>query len=53
VGANINATNKQGRTAFMLASVYGHEPCARGLIEAGANINPTTVLGWTALIFAS
>ena len=37
----------------MSASQNGHEPCARALIEARANINATLEGGETALIFAS
>jgi len=37
--ADINPTDEHGRTALMIASAYGHEPCVRALIAAGANIN--------------
>ena len=51
-GANTNAT-KDGRTALMLASTMGREPCACALIKAGANINATEFHGQTALMAAT
>ncbi|KAK2764809.1 NACHT and ankyrin domain-containing protein [Colletotrichum kahawae] len=52
-GAGINTTNKEGRTALMLASLNGHEAVARLLIEKGADINTQSNGGWTALMWAS
>lgn len=38
-GVDINATNRQGRTAITLASLKQHYDCVEYLIEAGADIN--------------
>jgi ankyrin repeat protein len=38
-GVDINATNRQGRTAITLASLKQHYDCIEYLIEAGADIN--------------
>ncbi|MNR77752.1 Ankyrin repeats (3 copies) [compost metagenome] len=38
-GVDINATNRQGRTAITLASLKQHYECVEHLIAAGADIN--------------
>ncbi|RQO35946.1 hypothetical protein DBR37_06235 [Herminiimonas sp. KBW02] len=38
-GVDINATNRQGRTAITLASLKQHYACVECLIAAGADIN--------------
>lgn len=38
-GANINATNEQGRTAVMAATYRNHVETVEALIQAGADIN--------------
>nr|WP_314267202.1 ankyrin repeat domain-containing protein [uncultured Moellerella sp.] len=38
-GVNIDATNRQGRTAIVIASLNKHYECVSFLISAGADIN--------------
>ena len=38
MGANIEATNKEGSTALMLAALGGHEEAVRALLKAGAKV---------------
>jgi len=38
-GVDINATNRQKRTAIIIASLNKHYPCVELLIDAGANID--------------
>jgi ankyrin repeat protein len=38
-GVDINVTNRQGRTAMVLASLKKHYACVEFLIDAGADIN--------------
>ncbi|PJG57868.1 ankyrin repeat domain-containing protein [Aeromonas cavernicola] len=38
-GVDINATNRQGRTAIVIASLNRHYDCVQLLINAGADIN--------------
>jgi ankyrin repeat protein len=51
-GANVNAVNRDGQTALMLAS-YGHLEIVKALIAAGANVNARNNEGETALMLAS
>lgn len=51
-GAEINAKDKYGRTALMIASMYGHPDTVKLLIESGADIRATDLNGKTALIKA-
>ena len=51
-GADINAKDKWGNTALMLASRYGHTDIVKMLIEAGANVNVKDKNGNTALELA-
>lgn len=38
-GVDINATNRQKRTAIVIASLKKHYPCVALLIDAGADID--------------
>ena len=46
-------TNKDGKTALMLASERGHEDIVHSLLSAGANVNIQDNKRWTALMIAS
>lgn len=52
-GGNVNAINKAGMTALIVASEKGNIEIVRELINAGANVNGTNSVGWTALMGAS
>ena len=53
-GANINAAEKYGQTALMIAAELGHTEIARLLVEQGANIHPVSnYYGYTALLWAA
>ena len=52
-GGNVNAINKSGMTALIVASEKGNIEIVRELINAGANVNGTNSVGWTALMGAS
>ncbi len=52
-GANINATDKSGRTILILASENGHLDIIKKLINSGADVNATDEYGWTALVCSS
>lgn len=52
-GADINAQDKDGSTALILASDKGHEAVVRLLIDKGAGVNAQNKDGSTALILAS
>ncbi|MDO4410246.1 MAG: ankyrin repeat domain-containing protein [Akkermansia sp.] len=52
-GANVNAKNKDGRTALMCASDSGNVEVVKAFLQAGADVNAKTKDGWTALIGAS
>ena len=47
-GANVNATDAQGRTALMLAVENGHALVAQALLTAGADANMADAAGRTA-----
>jgi ankyrin repeat protein len=56
-GANIEARNKESKTALMVAAAYnGHTETCALLLDRGADINAKTQLnslyGWTAYDFA-
>ena len=38
IGANVNASDKEGNSPFLLASKEGHEDIMRGLLEDNATI---------------
>jgi len=49
-GAKVNARNRFGDTALMVAAIGGRLPIVRKLVDRGAEINPA---GWTPLIYAA
>ena len=51
-GANINAKDKNGKTALMKAAEYDKSSVIEILLKAGANIDEKDNNGWTALIWA-
>jgi len=51
-GADINALNKSGYTALMLASYLGRTEVAKLLVNAGADVRITNNDGYTALMLA-
>ena len=52
-GADVNAVDKDGKTALMMASEFGYIEVAESLIEGGADVNAVKESGSTALIHAS
>lgn len=52
-GGNVNAINKEGMTALIVASEKGNLEIVRELIKAGANVNGSNSVGWTPLMGAS
>ena len=50
---DLNASNKEGLTALMLASQCGSLLTVRQLTEYGANLNVSDQNGMTALMWAS
>ena len=52
-GAGVEARNKDGLTAAMMAAIRGHEASLELLIKAGANIEDKKNDGWTALMLAA
>lgn len=53
MGADVNATDKDGNTALILATTRGDEPTVQLLLEKGANVNARDKYNSTALIFAA
>jgi ankyrin repeat protein len=51
--ADVNAADKDGNTALMIASREGHTETVKALLEKGADVNATNKNGNTALILAS
>ena len=51
-GADVNARNRHGQTALMLAAHRGHLKIADVLVEAGADLNVTAKYTLTALMLA-
>ena len=51
--SNVNATNTDGVTALMLASVHGHTSIVKALVKAGADVHAKTNNGWTAFKLVS
>ena len=49
---NVNAKNKYGETALILASTDGSEDIVKMLLEAGANVNVEDNVGNTVLLIA-
>jgi serine/threonine-protein phosphatase 6 regulatory ankyrin repeat subunit B len=52
VGADINATDRQGRTALMWAAAKGHEEAVRLLVRRGADVAAKSRTARTALMEA-
>ena len=52
-GMDINARDKDGTTALMIASEKGDIEMARLLIQGGADVNANNIDGYTALMYAS
>jgi ankyrin repeat protein len=51
-GADINAKDRYGQTALMLAAHHGHEALVETLIEHGADLNVTAKYRLSALMLA-
>ena len=51
-GMRVNALDKFGQSALMLAAVRGHEEACRVLIAAGADLDVTAKYGLSALMLA-
>ncbi len=45
----MNAKNKYGMTALLLAAFYGHTDAVRVLLDGGADVNAKSKKGMTAL----
>jgi ankyrin repeat protein len=52
-GMNINAKDKDGSTALMIAAEKGDLPIAQLLIEHGADVNANNADGYTALMYVA
>ena len=52
-GADVNAGDKDDRTALMFAAGNGHKEVVELLIENGADVNAKNIMGKTALMSAS
>jgi ankyrin repeat protein len=52
-GASINAKNKEGETALMVAALEGRTDMVRFLIDRGADLNARDVVGATPLLYAA
>jgi ankyrin repeat protein len=48
----VNALDRYGQTALMLAAVGGHLPAVRSLVEAGADLDHRAKFGLTATMLA-
>ena len=53
LGADVNAKDKYGDTALILAAWYGYTEVAKLLLAAGADVNAKDNGGYTALIWAA
>jgi ankyrin repeat protein len=51
-GANIDALDRFGQTALMLAALHGHLDVVKTLIDAGANLDVTAKWGLSATMLA-
>ena len=52
MGADVNAQDRYGMTALMLASVSGHQELVATLVRARADVNAQDKNGWTAVMWA-
>ena len=48
----MNALDRYGQTALMVAAVRGHLPAVRALVEAGADLDHRAKFGLTAILLA-
>jgi ankyrin repeat protein len=51
-GVDVNALDRYGQTALMLAAARGHLPAVRVLVEAGAALDARAKFGLTAIMLA-
>ena len=51
-GADVDARDRFGQTALMLAACHGHLGAVRVLVEAGANLDVTAKFGLSATMLA-
>jgi ankyrin repeat protein len=51
-GADVNARNRYGQTAIMLAAHHGHATVVEALVEVGADLNVSAKYNLTALMLA-
>lgn len=51
-GADLNARDRYGQTALMLAAVRGHAGAVRDLVDRGADLDVTAKYGLSALMLA-
>ena len=51
-GENVNALDRYGQTALMLAAHAGHREVVEALVAHGANLNTTAKFGLSALMLA-
>jgi ankyrin repeat protein len=51
-GADVDARDRHGQTALMLAAHHGHRELAQALVEAGAGLDGTAKYNLTALMLA-
>jgi Ankyrin repeats (3 copies) len=52
-GADVEAVNKNGKTALLLAACKGHATVVGALLGAGADVNAARGSGWTAMMAAA
>ena len=52
-GADVNASNEDGRTALMLAAAAGRAAAVKSLLRGGANVSAQDKDGKTALMLAT
>ena len=52
-GADVNALDRYGQTALMLASLYGHLDVVRKLVSVGAKLDCTAKYHLSALMLAT
>ena len=52
-GLDVNARDRDGATALMLAAFHGKDGVLQALLKAGAQVNSADRDGWTALMLVS